>query len=136
MWNFAALHASLPPEGSHILKRNSEAEAEEQEKRFQCLMDGTGVLRLMWALFGEHCGTFVHQSLPLSLGTLGCKEVAHKFCGPVFQSGYALLVIQLWHLVAFELNFCMSCFFICSLTLDELTALSATGFVDLLVTNY
>lgn len=111
MWNFAALHASLPPEGSHILKRNSEAEAEEQEKRFQCLMDGTGVLRLMWALFGEHCG-------------------------PVFQSGYTLLVIQLWHLAAFELNFCMSCFFICSLTLDELTALSATGFVDLLVTNY
>ena len=67
-----------------------------------------------------------------------------QICGPVFQSGYVLSVIQPWHLVAFKLNFCMSCFFICgcvqslyqSLTLDELAALSATGFVDLLVAYY
>ena len=75
---------------------------------------------------------------------IGVLKVAHKFCGPVFKSGYALLVIQPWHLVAFELKFCMSFFFICgcvqffyqTLTLDELAALSATGFVDLLVIYY
>ena len=41
---------------------------------------------------------------------IGMLKVAHKFCGPVFQSGYVILVNQPWHLIAFELNFCMSCF--------------------------
>ena len=122
--------------------KEKEREAEEQENRFQCFMDRTGEPSLLWALFGERC---VHQSLPLSLGTLhGVLKVAHKFCGPVFQSECTLLVIQPWHLIAFELTFCKSCSFICgcvmsfyqSLTLDELAALSATSFVDLLVTYY
>ena len=49
--------------------KEKEREAEEQENWFQCFMDGTGELSLLWALFWERC---VHQSLPLSLGTLGC----------------------------------------------------------------
>ena len=36
---------------------------------------------------------------------IGMLKVAHKFCGPVFQSGYVILVNQPWHLIAFELNF-------------------------------
>ena len=71
-------------------------------------------------------------------------KVAHKFCGPVFQSECTLLVIQPWHLIAFELTFCVSCSFVCgcvlsfyqSLTLDELAVLSATSSVDLLVRYY
>ena len=52
-----------------LMGLTQEREAEEQENRFQCFMDGTGELSLLWALFGER---YVHQSLPLSLGTLGC----------------------------------------------------------------
>ena len=48
-----------------LMDLTQEREAEEQENRFQCFMDGTGELSLLWALFGERC---VHQSLPLSLG--------------------------------------------------------------------
>ena len=64
--------SSLPSESSRILQRNIERErkeAEEQENRFQCFMDWTGELSLLWVLFGDRC---VQQSLPLSLETLGC----------------------------------------------------------------
>ena len=49
--------------------KEKEKEAEEQENRFQCFMDWTGELSLLWALFGDRC---VQQSLQLSLETLGC----------------------------------------------------------------
>ena len=77
-------------------------------------------------------------------GTLGVLKVAHKFCGPVFQSGYILSVIQPWHLVAFKLNFLHELFlymWLCTAPLPKFdtwwtSCLVNHRFLDLLVAYY
>ena len=132
-----------PQKVARYCKETAKERSRRPRGAVSVFMDGTGELSLMWALFGERCLRLCNRVCRFIMD-VGVLKVAHKFCGPVFQSGYVLSVIQLWHLVAFKLNFCMSCFFICgcvqslykSLTLDELAALLTTGFVDLLVAYY